>query len=55
MYKHDFFHPDMKLQNILVHREAVKIGDFALAREISSRSSLQIMFLSDDIELLRFC
>lgn len=37
MHKHGFFHRDMKPENILVHREAVKIADFGLAREIRSR------------------
>ena len=37
MHKHGFFHRDMKPENMLVHREAVKLADFGLAREIRSR------------------
>lgn len=37
MHKHGFFHRDMKPENILVHRDAVKLADFGLAREIRSR------------------
>lgn len=37
MHKHGFFHRDMKPENILVHREEVKLADFGLAREIRSR------------------
>jgi serine/threonine protein kinase len=37
MHKHGFFHRDMKPENILTHRDWVKIGDFGLAREVRSR------------------
>ncbi len=37
MHKHDFFHRDMKPNNILVHREAVKIAEFGLVGEIFRR------------------
>lgn len=37
MHKNGFFHRDMKPENLLVKGDAVKIGDFGLAREIRSR------------------
>ena len=37
MHKHGFFHRDMKPENLLVHKDIVKIADFGLAREIRSR------------------
>lgn len=37
MHKHGFFHRDMKPENIMIHREALKICDFGLAREVRSR------------------
>ncbi|EFN53549.1 hypothetical protein CHLNCDRAFT_25716, partial [Chlorella variabilis] len=37
MHKQGYFHRDMKPENLLVHRDTVKIADFGLAREIRSR------------------
>ncbi|DBA73293.1 TPA: hypothetical protein ACH3X1_011349 [Trebouxia sp. C0004] len=37
IHKHGYFHRDMKPENLLVHRDVVKIADFGLAREIRSR------------------
>ncbi|PSC74122.1 CMGC RCK MAK kinase [Micractinium conductrix] len=37
MHKQGYFHRDMKPENLLVHRETVKIADFGLARETRSR------------------
>ena len=37
MHKSGFFHRDLKPENLLVKGDAVKIGDFGLAREIRSR------------------
>ncbi|KAK9804718.1 hypothetical protein WJX72_001769 [[Myrmecia] bisecta] len=37
IHKHGYFHRDMKPENLLVHKEVVKIADFGLAREIRSR------------------
>ena len=37
MHKNGFFHRDMKPENLLIHKDTVKIGDFGLAREIRSR------------------
>ncbi|KAL3146842.1 hypothetical protein ABBQ38_014816 [Trebouxia sp. C0009 RCD-2024] len=37
IHKHGYFHRDMKPENLLVHRDVVKIADFGLAREVRSR------------------
>eukprot|EP00879_Flechtneria_rotunda_P020270 GHRR01021318.1.p1 GENE.GHRR01021318.1~~GHRR01021318.1.p1 ORF type:complete len:237 (+),score=63.17 GHRR01021318.1:226-936(+) len=37
IHKHGYFHRDMKPENLLVSKEAIKIADFGLAREIRSR------------------
>lgn len=37
MHKNNFFHRDMKPENLLVYHETVKIADFGLAREINSK------------------
>ncbi len=36
-HKHGYFHRDMKPENLLANKDAVKIADFGLAREIRSR------------------
>ena len=37
MHKTGYFHRDMKPENLLVHRDTVKIADFGLAKETRSR------------------
>jgi len=37
IHKQGYFHRDMKPENLLCHRDTVKIADFGLAREIRSR------------------
>lgn len=37
MHKSGYFHRDMKPENLLVHRDTVKIADFGLAKETRSR------------------
>jgi len=37
MHKNGFFHRDMKPENLMIHKDMVKIADFGLAREIRSR------------------
>lgn len=37
IHKHGYFHRDMKPENLLVHKDSVKIADFGLAREIRSK------------------
>ncbi|MEW5296929.1 MAG: hypothetical protein WDW36_000175 [Sanguina aurantia] len=37
VHKHGYFHRDMKPENLLANKDAVKIADFGLAREIRSR------------------
>jgi protein kinase len=40
MHKQNFFHRDMKPENILVNEDQVKIADFGLARELNNKSNL---------------
>ncbi|WIA19572.1 hypothetical protein OEZ85_005514 [Tetradesmus obliquus] len=37
IHRHGYFHRDMKPENLLVSKDAIKIADFGLAREIRSR------------------
>ncbi|KAI5070883.1 hypothetical protein GOP47_0013134 [Adiantum capillus-veneris] len=37
MHSHGYFHRDLKPENLLVTRDIVKVADFGLAREVSSR------------------
>ena len=37
MHKQNFFHRDMKPENILINGEIVKIADFGLAKEVRSK------------------
>lgn len=37
IHKNGFFHRDMKLENVLMTGDIVKIADFGLAREIRSK------------------
>ena len=37
IHKSGYFHRDMKPENLLVHKDTVKIADFGLAREIRSK------------------
>ncbi|KAF6258871.1 kinase-like domain-containing protein [Scenedesmus sp. NREL 46B-D3] len=37
VHRHGYFHRDMKPENLLVSKDAIKIADFGLAREIRSR------------------
>ena len=40
MHKQNFFHRDMKPENILINDDHVKIADFGLAKELNSKSNL---------------